>query len=221
LVLWCVLVVASTILGIGYSASRYQLLFIVPAVILWAGFLVWLAKIIRDLALRLMRNRQSSRGLRRVVVPIVAWLPVIALIAVFGGLGVPYTSAQIANWQQASDIEGAAIHQIAVLGDGRPNADILYLVNLPDNLLAPDDPTGHFSHGAYLFQDGAATMVELSIPGRFEGVDYVRTPDAHIIGTPKVVSRTGLNILATNPANIVVCYSAQTQRIEVWGPLCT
>jgi len=153
------------------------------------------------------------------LIPVVAWLPVIALVAVYGGLGVPYTSAQIANWQQASDIEGAAIHQITVLGDGHPNADILYLVNLPDNLPAPADRSGHFEHGAYLFQDGAATMVELSIPGRFLGVDYVRTPDVHIIGTPAVVSRTGLNILATNPANLVVCFSAQTQRIEAWGPL--
>lgn len=221
LVLWSVLVVASTILGIGYSASRYMLLFLVPAVILWAGFLVWLAKIIRDLALLLMRNRRASRGLRRVVIPAAAWLPVIALVTVYGGLGIPYASAQIANWQQASDIEGAAIHQLAVLGEGHPKADILYLVNLPDNLLAPDDPTGHFSHGAYLFQDGAPFMVDLSIPGRFEGIHYVRTPDSHIIGTPTVVSRTELNILAAGPANLVVCFSTQTQRFDVWGQLCT
>ncbi|HKT39383.1 MAG TPA: hypothetical protein VJR48_13490, partial [Ktedonobacterales bacterium] len=182
---------------------------------------VWLAKKIRDLIVLLLANRQTSREARRTVIPALAWLPVIALIAVYGGLGMQYSSAEIANWQQASDIESAAIHQIAVLGDGHPNADILYLVNLPDNLPAPADPSGHFEHGAYIFQDGAATMADMTIPGRFQGVDYLHTPDYHAIGTPKIISRAEVAILATNPSNLVVCFSSQTQRIEIWGPLCT
>jgi dolichol-phosphate mannosyltransferase len=221
LVLWSLLVVTSTVLGIGYSSSRYQLLFVVPAVILWAGFLVWLAKKTRDLILRLVQRRQASREHQRMVIPALAWLPVIALIVIYGGLGLQYTAAQLSSWQRASDIEGAAIHRIASLGAVHPMANILYLVNVPDNLTAPADPSGHFEHGAYLFQDGAATMVELSVPGRFQGVDYLRTPDYHAIGTPEVVSRAEVNTLTTNPDNLVVCFSSQTQQIEVWGPLCT
>ena len=225
LALWSVLVVASTVFGIGYLASRYQLLFVVPAVILWAAFLVLLAKLLRRLAFILLDNilmvsRESFGGLRRAI-PALVWLPLIALIVVYGVVGVRYTSAQIANWQQASDIEGAAIARIAALGAERPTVRTLYLVNVPDNLPAPADPSGHFEHGAYLFQDGAASMVGLSLPGRFQTIQYLRTPDYHAIGTPHVLSRAEVDALSTNPADMVVCFSNQTNQIEPWGPLCT
>lgn len=225
LALWSVLVVASTVFGIGYLASRYQLLFVVPAVILWAAFLVLLARLLRRLAFILLDNilmvsRESFGGLRRAI-PALVWLPLIALIVVYGVVGVRYTSAQIANWQQASDIEGAAIARIATLGAERPTVRTLYLVNVPDNLPAPADPSGHFEHGAYLFQDGAASMVGLSLPGRFQTIQYLRTPDYHAIGTPHVLSRAEVDALSTNPADMVVCFSNQTNQIEPWGPLCT
>src|SRR5262249_52925878 len=156
LVFWSLLVVASTILGIGYTASRYQLLFVVPASLLWAGFLTWLARKIHAIIPRLALYGQAEGEIRQRLIPLLAWLPVVALLVIYGGLGIPYIGAQITSWQRASDIEGAAIHQIAVLGVGHPDAQTLYLVNVPDNLPAPADPTGHFEHGAYLFQDGAA-----------------------------------------------------------------
>jgi len=64
-------------------------------------------------------------------------------------------------------------------------------------------------------------MITLSIPGRFEGVYYLRTPDAHLIGTPRVISRAEVDALATNPTYLVVCFSNRTHQIERWGPLCT
>lgn len=224
LVLWSILIVASTVMGIGYLAARYQMLFIVPAVIIWAAFLVWLATKLRGLVYAVIDNvfMMDSRlhgGLRRII-PVLAWLPMIAILAVYSGLGLLYTSAQIANWQQASDIEGATIHRIANLSVEHPNARNLYLVNLPDNLPAPADPTGHFEHGAYLFQDGASSMVDLSLPGRFQQIDYLHTPDYHAIGTPRAISRAEVASLNASPGNLVVCFSDQTHEIELWGPLC-
>jgi hypothetical protein len=223
--LWSLLGVTSTVLGIGYLASRYYMLLIVPAVILWAGFLVWGAKKLQGLIVLLVDNLlltdiQTHRRRQRMV-QVCAWLPMIALVAAYGVLGVQYTLAQEANWQQASDIEGAAIHRIADLGAANPGAHRLYMVNLPDSLPNPADPTGHFEHGAYLFQDRAPDMITLSIPGRFEGVYYLRTPDAHLIGTPRVISRAEVDALATNPTYLVVCFSNRTHQIERWGPLCT
>jgi hypothetical protein len=225
LALWSLLGVASIVLGIGYLASRYHMLLIVPAVILWAGLLAWGAKKLQGLMFLLIAtifpiDRPAIRDCQRRMELAIAWLPVVALLAAYGALGVQYTLTQEANWQQASDIEGAAIHRIADLGAIHPGARALYLVNLPDSLANPADPTGHFEHGAYLFQDRAPDMIALSIPDRFKRIYYLRTPDAHIIGTPHVISRAGVDALARDPAHLVVCFSDRTHEIELWGPLC-
>lgn len=222
LALWSLLVVASTVLGIGILASRYLLLFLVPAVIILAGLLVWIAKLFRRLIYLLLdnlliMNPQTDARLKWTALTAM-WLPVIAFVALYGLLGVRYTLAQEVNWQQASDIQQAAIHRIADLGNAHPAAQRLYLVNVPDALPAP---AGWFEHGAYVFQDGGGTMITFTIPGRFQAVNYVRTSDFLAIGTPVVIPRTKVDALSHDPANLVVCFSKQTRQIEVWGPLCT
>ncbi|HET9981645.1 MAG TPA: hypothetical protein VFQ32_14450, partial [Ktedonobacterales bacterium] len=226
LALWSLLVVGSTILGIGYVASRYQLLFVVPAVILWAGFFVWTAKLLRGflgfLARHVFMAELAPGSALRRWIGAIAWASAIAMLVVFSVVGARGALAQVGNWQQASDVEGAAIQRIADLGTANPGAQTLYLVNLPDNVGSVSGPSARIiDRGAYLFQDGAATMVELSLPGRFQTVHYLRTSDYFAIGTPVVMSRAEVDALSTNPANLVVCFSGQTRQIEPWGPLCT
>ena len=221
LALWSLLVVGSTVLGIGYIASRYQLLFVVPAVILWAGFFVWSAHLLRKGMAFLMIGTRPGGGLRRSLAAL-SWIPAIAMIAVFGLVGARGALAQVANWQQSSNVASAAIQRLGDLHAVDPSARTLYLVNLPDNVgPVGGRPARIIDRGAYLFQDGAARMVELSLPGRFQTVEYLRTPDYFAIGTPIVMSRAEVDALSNNPTHLVVCFSNQTRQIEPWGPLCT
>ena len=222
LALWAVLVVASTILGIGYLASRYELLFIVPAVILWAGFLVWLAKKLYALIFFLLEHiamveRRGRIRTQRLVWALV-WLPLLVAVAIYGVYGVHYMSVEIASWQEASDIQGAALQRISALADEHPQARALYLVNLPDGLPNPAD---RYVRGAWIFLDGSALMTELTLPGRFETVQYVRTPDFNSHQTRILTDRSQVDAYSQDPANLVVCYNAPTRQIEPWGPLCT
>lgn len=218
LVLWAVLVVGSTVLGIGYLASRYMLLFLVPGSILWAAFVVWIAGQIRRAVLRFSGGQENT--LLRRALPALMWVPVVVFVLAYAAVGVPYLFTEEANWQQASDIESAAMHNLQVLSAAHPEARQLYLVNLRDDL---PPPAGLFEHGAYIFQSGAPVMAMEAVPDRFPSlrdIHYVKTPDFFAIGTDKVISRERLDALDQQPTNLVVCLSKSTQQIEPWGPLC-
>ena len=221
LALWAALAVASTILGIGYLASRYELLFLVPAVILWAGFLVWLAKKLRDLSSLLLNNLatldQRVRAWAQRLMWGISWLPLVAVMAFYGASGVPYISAQVASWQHASDTVGVALQQISALAEEHPQAREIYLVNLPDSF---SSPAGRTEHGPYLFLNGAPHMVALTMPGRFQEIHYLRTPGFSSNGPPSATARSQVDTLAASASNLVVCLDMKTGQIAPWGPLC-
>jgi hypothetical protein len=211
LALMSVIVVATTELGIGYLASRYFVLFLVPASIMWGGALVALARWLRGALARYAQERGASWAR---AVPVLALVPSVVIFAIFAALGLPYLSAQIDNWQQASDISTVANREIKAYTAADPTAQTLVLVNMPGSLQAP---AGYFEHGAYVLWDSSELMVMLNNPNRYPaGIHIYNTNDNiyYFYGSPATTQQ--IDSLSREPDTLVLTWDYATGHVITW-----
>jgi hypothetical protein len=212
LALASIIVVASTITGVGYLASRYFVLFLVPSSIMWGGALVALAGGCR----RALARYASERGARwERAVPAVALAPSALIFAIFAALGLQYLSAQIDNWRQASDILNVLNREIKTYSAADPGARKLVLVNLPGSLPAP---AGYFEHGAYITWVAPNLLVELNNPHRYPGgIDaYNTNNDPYNFYAPTVTTEQ-VDGLTKDPDTLVLTYDYDTGHVVKWA----
>jgi hypothetical protein len=211
LAIWSVIVVVSTIMGIGYLASRYFVLFLVPSSIIWAGALVGMAKWLRGALARYTKERGAgwARAVRAL-----ALAPSALVFAVFAVLGLQYLAAQLDNWQQASGIGTVVRHEIRAYAASDPAARKLVLVDLPGVLPAP---AGYFEHGAYINWVGTADMVMLTNPGRFpDGIVMYHTNDNIDLFNSSPATAGEVDVLNHEPTTLVLTYDFDTGHMVQW-----
>lgn len=211
LALWSILTVSSTVLGIGYLASRYMLLFLVSASIMWAGFLVAMTKWIYGALERYVRQRRPS--LRRVV-PAVALVPAALIFAGFAALGLQYVFVEQANWQQASDIVTGVNRDIQHFVAENPQARTLYLADLPGSLPAP---AGYFEHGAYMDWVGTNVMVELNNPhSALQSIETIRTRNDPYTANGKDATVAQVDAWSHQAGVLVLTYNYTAGHVTKW-----
>ncbi|HEX6816999.1 MAG TPA: hypothetical protein VF120_01385 [Ktedonobacterales bacterium] len=162
------LVVLTMTVALGTIASRHILLLCVPAVILLALLLSdmtrwlgdWLSN--RDyLGVRLTRMRPALR-----------WAPAGLMVVAWVVLGAHYAFIQQQTWTATAAEEDRLVAQIDAFVHADPGADTLYLVNLPDYNASP---TGDIDDPAFLFRNGAPSLIRLTMPRRFALVEAAYT----------------------------------------------
>src|SRR5260370_30536107 len=191
-----------------------MLLFVVPSSIIWAGFLVALARWVRNALVRYTQQRRPS--LRRAV-PALALLPSAAIFAGFAALGLQYVFVQQAQWQQGSNIEDGGSRDIQRFAAANPTAQTVYLVNLPGGLPAP---AGWFEHGAYIDWVGTPFMVILNNPHSFpQGVMTIETTSDPYIANGNVASVAQVDAWSHQPGVLVLTYDYAAGHITKWVAL--
>jgi hypothetical protein len=211
LALCSVIVVASTILGIGYLASRYFVLFLVPTSIIWGGALVALARWLRGALARYAQKRGAPWAR---AVPVLALVPSTVILALFAALGLPYLSAQIDNWQQASDIITVANREIKAYTAADRAAQKLVLVNMPGSLQAP---AGYFEHGAYILWDSSERMVMLNNPHRFPaGIQTFHTYENYLLFYSGSANTQQVDSWSREPDTLVLTWDYATGHVVKW-----
>jgi hypothetical protein len=212
LALTSIIVVAFNVMGVGYLASRYFVLFLVPSSIVWGGALVALAGWCRRTLARYAQQRKA--GWERAV-PALALAPSVLIFAIFAALGLQYLSVNIDNWRQASDILNVLNREIKTYSAADPRARRLVLVNLPGSLRAP---AGYFEHGAYITWLGPTQLVEINNPHRFTaGIDAYSTNNDPSNFSALHVTTEQVDGLSKDPATLVLTYNYDTSHVVKWG----
>lgn len=161
LLLITAMLVVTQIVSLGNIASRHLFLITAPTAILWAMLLVtlpgwlmaWLAR----------RGGADARAGRLIYAPSVA----LALLLIFAG--VRFAVREQRYWAAAVTHVDALMSQVQRFSDADPGANALYLIDLPDSVLAPTGET------MYEFRNSSHALVAFTMPNRFSTVNTVCT----------------------------------------------
>lgn len=205
LIVWTFILVISMTLGLGTIESRHLLMITMPAAIMWAGFLVYLASKVRGW---LERTHLPSRWVARL-----ALAPSVLLAIAFGIAGFTYVNIQEDQWALAAANVQDAVTHIGIYARANPKATTLYIVDVRDSYLSATGDT------VYLFRNVPQVFAQLAYPGRFKDVVAVRTYNYNwaqyysILATPDQVAQW-----SRQPGALVLWYDDATGTLRQWTP---
>lgn len=204
LLLWTILQICAITVGLGGLSSRHLYLIAVPAALLWSCLAFDLIEFMPRLLtpLRLPKNTVRTLSL----------IPFVVVMIPLSGHGVVFTLIQVQAWADAGAHEQALLSTITRYAQENPTANQLYLVDLPDAVLAP---TGE---QIYLFRNAPAFMVRLTMPLRFQNVVAIRTNDdaPEARGYSTFATNDQLKQLHDNPQVILLQYDKQLRTLQTW-----
>lgn len=216
LALWTTLMVIVMTLGLANISSRHLYLITAPAAILWADLIITLAAVTPRWLQRLGIQKKSARTLR--------FIPATLLGSALMLAGIGHVTIIQSAWNLSSGHTRTILEQVGQAAQDAPNAQHLYLVDLPDYV---DAPTGE---SLYMFRNAPQAAVRLLYPGRFANVTGVRTRDDFPIARGYTILQTTgqLNLISQQPGSLILRYDARTGNMVHWqeavnlgGPLTT
>lgn len=197
--LFAIMLVISTVLGIGEVGSRHLFLIAVPTSIAWAGLLVAL---VNRLKAWMVRSGWQPRF------ALVSLLPSTLVVLLMMGLGIQYAVVQTQSWVQGGTEMEAIYAQTATIVKAHPQDTALYLLNFPDcRQDSLDDCAPMFVNATSIFW--------LRQPIQFQSVVAIFTQQDVFSSRPPVTD-ADLLALSRQPGTIIVQYDPQTGAVTQW-----
>jgi hypothetical protein len=152
------LMIVSMTLGLGGISSRHVLLLSVPAVILCTLLLVDLTRRVGRLAARHFGDPLVAQAL--------CIAPATLIVFAWVGCGTQYAFLQQDAWKAAGLRAEHLVGQTDDFIQAHPEADTLYLINMPDS--APS-PTGDAADVMFMFRNSPPSLIRLTHPAHASG----------------------------------------------------
>ncbi len=204
LLLWAILLICTQTLGLGNIASRHLLLMTVPTAIIWAGGLTALPGLLSHLSKRLSVDAtfawQAGYGAS------------VLLLLVFLGLGYRYSMQVQGAWRGAVGQVDAVVAELKAYAAANPEAQHIYMVNLPDYTFAPSGDV------VYEFRNSEDAIVKFDMPNRFSTVVGVRTTPEIVVDGDVLATNAQIDTWASSPSNLVLVYDPSSGQLERWQP---